>query len=262
MRSSACAAGWPRHALGAVAGGQQDAELGGDRDHERAQRGGHRVQGDAQREEDERRPTGGQRDRDERDHRPLHPPVDREQDQEHRGEPGQQRERAAPRRGQPGVGLGGQHRQPGELRGHARGRVQLSAHLVDHGLLLVERHELDPEGEGGHRVVGRDHRLGEVGRHRVQQARDALPGQRAPLGLEEVGQRERGAQPGLPAPPLRGVAVALEQALLVAAHPARPRRARPGRSPGRGRRSRPTRPWIAGACRRRESPGGCAARAG
>ena len=83
----------------------------------------------------------------------------------------------------------------------------------------VERHQPDAERERRGLAVGRDHGLREVGRHRVEQRAHGV----AVLGrvgrAEEVGQRERRAQRGLAAAVLGRVAVALEQARLVVAHP-------------------------------------------
>ena len=53
----------PASTLLAVALGEQHAELGRDRDHERAQRDRHRVQRHAHGEQDQRRPAGGEHDR-------------------------------------------------------------------------------------------------------------------------------------------------------------------------------------------------------
>ena len=51
-------------------------------------------------------------------------------------------------------------------------RVQMRSHVVDHLLLPRQRHQANPERERRLAVIGRDHRLGEVRRHRLQQARD------------------------------------------------------------------------------------------
>ena len=165
-----------RRPLLAVAGGQQHRELGRDRDHQRAQRRRHRVQRHAQREQHERRPARGQRDRHERDPRALPAPVHREQREADREQAGQQRAEPAQRRGQRVVGLGAEHLQAREPRGHALGRVEPPLHLVHHALLLVERHQPHAERERRRLAVRGDHRLREVGRHRVEQRADASRG--------------------------------------------------------------------------------------
>ena len=112
QRRGRVAAGLP---LLAVALGQQHAELGGDGDHQRAQRDRHRVEGDAHREQHQRRPPAGQRDRDQRHQRPPGPPVHGQQHQRD-GQQGQHhRCQAPPVRRHLRVGLGGQHGQADQL---------------------------------------------------------------------------------------------------------------------------------------------------
>ena len=183
-------------ALLAVARREQDAELGGDRDHERAQRGGHRVERDAQREQHERRPAGGERDRDQRERGVAHPAAHDQQHEEHRHQPEQQADRP-PRGGrQLVVGLRRQHRESHHVGGHARGRVELALDVVDHLLLAVERHQPDAEREARHLVVRRQHALREVGRDLVEEGVDRRSRDARVRGAEEVRQRERRAQLG------------------------------------------------------------------
>ena len=156
--------------------GEQHAELGGDRDHERTERDRHRVQRHAHGKQDQRRPAAGQRDRRERHERPAHVAAEGQQQHERDDrEARQQRLDTSQRRGDRGGRLGGEHRQPDELRADARRRVQARAHLVDQLLLLLQAHQADAEGERGHAAVGRDHVLGEVRRDRAAAGRRSAP---------------------------------------------------------------------------------------
>ena len=68
-----------------------------------------------------------------------------ERDGEQAGEQGQQ---APPGRGHGGVGLGGEHRQPGEVGPHARRAGGVRRRIVlEHVVLAVQRHQPDAEGQ-------------------------------------------------------------------------------------------------------------------
>ena len=105
-------------------------------------------------------------------------------------------------RGDVGVGVGGEHgqarraaaRTPGGRPSSRRARIASMT-----ALLVVERHEPDAERERRRAAVGADDRAREVRRHGVEQRVDR--GRVAARGgrREEVGQRERRAQLGLPA---------------------------------------------------------------
>ena len=81
-----------------------------------------------------------------------------------------QGEEAVGGRGQRGVGLGGQDGQTGERGRNPRRRMQARAHVLDDLLLARQRHQPDPERQRRLAAIGGDHRLGEVGRHRGQEA--------------------------------------------------------------------------------------------
>ena len=159
-----------------VAGGQEHAELGGDRDHEGAERDRHRVQVDlerprqqAEQEQEPSRPARGQRDRDQGDGRLPARAAHRQQHEEHGSERRQQRQVPPPRRRQRPVRLGGEHRQPDNRRLHALGRVEPALDVVDHVLLAVERHQPDAEGHVRRLAVARDDPLREVRGHDGQE---------------------------------------------------------------------------------------------
>ena len=100
------------------------------------------------------------------------------------------------------------------------GRVEPRAHHVDHLLLLVERHQPDPERERRRLAVGGDHRLREVRRHGVQQRRGCSPASwPTPAVRNRSVSDSAGHSVGLAAAVLGRVAVALEQPGLVVAHP-------------------------------------------
>ena len=107
-------------ALLAVAGAQQHRELGRDRDHERAERGRHRVQRHAHEPQHERRPARGQRDRDERHPRARPRAVDGEQGERHRRQARQRRQEPPQRVAERVVGVGGEDGQPGQRGADAR----------------------------------------------------------------------------------------------------------------------------------------------
>ena len=119
-------------ALLAVAGGQQDAELGGDRDHERAQRHGHRIELDregtrqqAEHEQQAGRPARGECDRDERHGGLAAAAAQDQQHQEDRRQRSEEHERSPRRVRQRRVGVRGQHGQAHHRRRPPRpaGRV-------------------------------------------------------------------------------------------------------------------------------------------
>ena len=160
-------------ALLAEALGEQHAELGRDRDHERTQRDGHRVQRHANCEQDQRRPSGRQHDWSQRRQcATAIAPEGEQQHERHGGEPCKQCLQASPRGGHLRAGLGRQHRQAHELGADAGRRVKAPAHLVDQLLLLVESHQANPESERRPVAVGRDHVLREVRRDRRKQPVD------------------------------------------------------------------------------------------
>ena len=99
-------------------------------------------------------------------------------------------------------------------------RVEPRLHLVHDALLLVERHQPDAERERRRLAVRRDHRLREVGRHRVEQRAHGLRGPWSRLSeRNRSGSDSAGHSAALPASVLGRVAVALEQPGLVVAHP-------------------------------------------
>ena len=200
MRASASPASWPACALLAVALGQQHAELGRDRDHQRAERDRHRVQRDPRREQHERRPAGRQRDRDQRHERARGAAQDRAAAPAR--PPPARRAASAARRGEDdsaALASAASTGRPASSALHARRRVQLRAHLVDH-LLLARR-----AASGGCRTpASPSSRSGVItpwekyGGTASSSALIALVSAScrvvAPAPGEEVGQRERRAQ--------------------------------------------------------------------
>ena len=124
----------PGDPLLAVALGQQHAELGRDRDHQRAERDRHRVQRHAHGEQDQRRPARREHDRHER--RERAPAIAAERDREH------QRDRREARRAVSPVAATGSPparrtapRAPAGRPGcalHPLRRMQARAHRFDH----------------------------------------------------------------------------------------------------------------------------------
>ena len=204
--------------------GEQHAELGRDRDHERAEGDRHRVQRHPHSEQDQRRPAGREHDRHQRHERAAHG---------RRGRPAAAP--ARPPRGRraasPGAATGRRPAEPDcaastgrptRLRADPARRVQARAHPFDQLLLAVEAHQADAERERRHAAVGGDHVLGEVRRDRLpagpvdraaSRGRRVAPGRRSCAGwsLEQVGQRERRAQPRAAAAARVAVAEAREQ---------------------------------------------------
>ena len=139
--------GRARLALLVVAGREDDAELGGDGDHERPERRRHRVERDVDRLEHERRPAGRQRDRQQRDERPRGRAVDRSRTRPTASRPATSASSASrrARRWRPRSSTG----QADDLGADPGGRIELGADLVDQRLLLVERHDRDQERDAG-----------------------------------------------------------------------------------------------------------------
>ena len=159
-------------ALLAVALGDQHAELGRDRDHQRPQRHRHRVQGNPHDEQHQRRPAGRESDRRQRHERAAFVPAEGdEQHQRDRGKAGQQRLQAPPRVGDRAPDWAASTGRPTSCALHPRRRVQPRAHLFDHFLLRVQPHQADPERQRRRTAVGGDDVLGEVRRDRAEQAR-------------------------------------------------------------------------------------------
>ena len=155
MRRSASAAVEARRALLAVARGEQHAELGRDRDHQRAERRRHGFSGtpsshstSADQPVASAIGTSGTSAR-------SAAPVDREQRQRDRAAgPAAQRPEAPQRRRQRRVGLGGQHGQARDRGAHARGgsaRPRMSSMI---SLLALQRQQPDPERQRRGPAVG------------------------------------------------------------------------------------------------------------
>ncbi len=188
------ATSWPRQPLLAEALGEQHAELGGDRDDQRAERGRHRVERIGA--TSERGPARGQRDRDQRHDRAADvggrrpssasPTATRPSSSVPRRRHGSVRRSLA---------SAAEHRQAGEPGAHARRRVRARARIASmtccwrsSGMSRM------PKARLASRAVARDDRAGEVARHGGEQAAHLGARGRAARGGEEVGQRERRAQ--------------------------------------------------------------------
>jgi hypothetical protein len=208
----------PGAPLAAVSLGQQDAELGRDRDDEGPERHGHRVERDPQHRQHERRPARGQRDRHERQQRAARAAQREEQHEGHGEQPGRERQRAPPGRRHVGVGLGHQHLQPGQLGAHAGRWVELLPHAVHDLPLALDGGQAQAEGQHGAAPVRRDHGAGERGGHGVERRPDALGGE-APGVAEQVRQRDHRAQVGLAAAAPLAVAGPAQHAPLEVRHP-------------------------------------------
>ena len=186
---------------------EDDRELGGDRDRQRAERGGHRVQRYPRRPEHEGRPAAGQEDRHQRQQRPGNRAA---HEQQHEGDPEQTDDRQQITATGEVAGRGRRdHRQAGELDVDSRGRAagaaghsDLGPDAVDQLLLGLERLGADPEADqrrvarkAGRRVGGRDlievvggqlgERRADIGpaqrpRRRRRSRRAPAPGRRRP----------------------------------------------------------------------------------
>ncbi len=99
--------------------------------------------------------------------------------------------------------------------------MQRRAHAFDHLLLLLQPHQADAKGERGDAPVWGDDVLGEVGGDRREQSTDALLAELCggAFALEEVGEREGGAQPRASTAGGGAVAEALEYGALIPGHP-------------------------------------------
>ena len=148
--------------------GQQHAELGRDRDHERAERGRHRV------ERDPRSRTGSatttrSRARSARAGRAPAATVRRTASSTSPTaiSPASSISIRRPDEDSDASACAASTGRPASAALTPGRRMQVRSHVVDHALLARQRHQPNPERERRLAVIGRDHRLGEVRRHRL-----------------------------------------------------------------------------------------------
>ena len=156
----------------AVALRQQHAELGRDRDDQRAQRRptsgsaapGWRTAPAPTSRRPARSAPAGTSARSGRRYTASRASDDEQEAAEHG-------EQAAPGRGDLALASAASTGRPTTWAPHAGRRVESVAHLLDHLLLAVQRHQPDAERHRGQAPVGRDHGLGEVRRARRRAGR-------------------------------------------------------------------------------------------
>ena len=190
-----------------VARREDHAELGRDRDHQRAEGGRHRVERDAHRGDQQRRPAGRQHDRDQRHERAARPsgraraaPARPRRARPAAASSGCGRDRRSPRRRSP-AGPPGRPRCPRAAPGHRAGRSARGCPRSGSAGRRAAapgcrrrcwRCRRSAPGQLRHAVT---HDLREVGRHRPRCSASAcsLRSADAAAPPEEVGERDRRA---------------------------------------------------------------------